>query len=173
MATTTTTSTTTTSTTQPPYSKDKDLLEIRSNIINLGIAEWQLSHYKSRDVINRDLESGWYRQACEATEQNNYNVPLIHIDYRTSPFVPARMLNWSVQLKDLSVFKTLELVYEYLSKDAEEDVFMKLSDRYKKKYDDELKRVIKAGIDYDWDADSVIDTEEVSYQRLTRRLSRV
>lgn len=163
----------TTTTTQPPYSNDEDLLERRSNITNLGIAEWQLIHYKSRDIINRDIEAGWYRQACEATGKRNYNIPLSYIDYRTTPFVPARMLNWIIQLKDLSVFKTLELVYEYLSKDVEEDVFMKLSDRYKKKYNDELKRVIKAGIDYDWDADSIIDTEEISYQRLTRRLSRV
>lgn len=162
MSTTTTTSTTTTSTTQLPYSDDDDLISRRPNITNLGIAEWQLSHYKARDIVNRDIESGWYRKACES---NN-------VDFRLTLFVPARMLNWSVQIKDLSVFKTLELVYEYLAKDVTEDVFLSLSNKYAKKYEDELKRVIKAGIDYDWDADTFIDTEEKSYQRLTRRLSR-
>ena len=148
---------------QLPYSNDDDLLEIRSNIASLGIAEWGLTHCKARDIINRDIEAGWYRQTCD----------IEGVDYRVTPFEPERMLSWSTQIKDLSVFKVLELAYEYLSKDMEDDVFLQLSDRYAKKYNGELKRVVGAGIDYDWNDDDVIDSEELSYQRLTRRLSRV
>jgi len=164
MATTTTSTTTTTTSTQPPYSSDDDLLKRRSNIISLGIGSWAFTHYKARDIVNRDLESGWYRQTCGEKG----------VDYRLTPFSPGRMLNWETQVKDLSVFKTFELAYEYLSKDSETDVYMALSDRYAKKYEIEFKRIIKAGIDYDWDADNVVEAlEEKAYQKLPRQLSRI
>ena len=163
MSTTTTTTTTTTSTTQPPYSCDDDLTNIRTNILNLGIAEWQLSHYKARDLINRDLEAFWYRTAAEKEG----------VDYRETPFTPARMLNWEVQVIDLSVYKVLELAYEILAKDVAEDNFLLLSDRYKKKYQEELKRVIASGIDYDWDNDQAIDSDEIASPYRTRRLRRI
>jgi hypothetical protein len=129
----------------------------------LGVVSWSSTHYKARDVINRDIEAGWYRKASEREG----------VDYNLTPFSSSRMLNWRNQLKDLSVYKVLELSYEYLAKDIKEDAFLYLSDKYSKKYESELKRVIRAGIDYDWNFDDSIDSDEKSYQRLTRRLQRV
>lgn len=160
--TTTTSTTTSTSTTQPPYTDDTDLLTLRPNIASLGVTEWTTTHERARDVINQDLEAGWYRQACVVKGVN----PL------SSPFTPSLMLNAEDQLRDLSLFKVLELAYEYLAKDAMQDNFMELSDRYRKKYRDELKRVVTIGIHYDWDADFEIDDSERYYQREGRRISR-
>ena len=145
------------------YTDDDDLLERRSNIISLGVASWTDTHTKAKALIDLDLEGGWYRQAAEVKG----------VDPRVTPFDADLMLNSDDQLKDLSVFKVLELAYEYLSKDSETDVYMKLSDRYSKKYEIELKKVIIRGIDYDWDASEEIDDSERSYERLSRRLSRV
>lgn len=160
---TTTSSTTTTTTTQPPYAIDSDLLDRRPNILSLGKSEWDSSHSKAKILINRDLEAMWYRKA--SAEEG--------LDFRATPFAPSRMLDAGNQLKDLGVFKALELIYEYLAKDSEEDNYMKLRDRYYKTYRDELKSVIALGIDYDWDANGILDNDEVSYQAPTRRLQRV
>lgn len=160
--TTTSSTTTTTTTTQPPYAIDSDLLARRPNILSLGIDSWSDVHEKAKTLINRDLEAMWYREASKSEG----------LDFRETPFAPSRMLNADTQLKDLGVFKSLELMYEYLAKDSEEDNYMKLRDRYCKAYRAELKSVIDLGIHYDWDADSLIDNDEKSYQAVSRRLMR-
>lgn len=162
MATTTTSTTTTTTTTQPPFAVDADLLTRRPNITSLGVDSWNTIHEKAKELINRDLEALWYRKAAE---MEGY-------DFRETTFAPSKMLNATTQLKDLGVFKALELAYEYLAKDSESDNYVKLCDRYRKAYKAELKSVIDLGVHYDWDADGVVDDDEKYSQTLSRRLQR-
>ena len=157
-----TTTTTTTTTTQPPYTTDFDLLSRRPNLVSLGVSSWETMHEKAKELINRDLEAGWYRKA--SAEEG--------LSFRETSFAPSRMLNADTQLKDLSIFKVLELAYEYLAKDAKEDNYMKLRDRYHKSYKEELKSVTDLGIHYDWDADGVVEEDEKYSQTLSRRLQR-
>lgn len=163
MTTTSSTTSSTTTTTQPPYATDANLLSRRPNILSLGVSSWVTIHEKAKNLINRDLEAMWYRKAAE----------LEAIDYRETTFAPSKMLNSDTQLNDLGIFKALELAYEYLAKDSEEDNYMKLRDRYYKAYRAELKSVIDLGIHYDWDADNLIDDDEKYHQTYTRRLQKV
>ena len=159
---TATSSTTTTTSTQPPYTDDTDLTDLRSNILGLGITDLSTQHDKARAYVNRDLEAGWYRQAAKDEAGK---------DYRTYPFNPSLLLDTS-QVTDAATYKALELTYEKLSKDQGEDSFRTQADRYRKRYEKEIKRVILAGLHYDWDADNVLEEEERSVQRRSRRLSR-
>ena len=160
--TTTTSSTTSTTTTQPFYSGDTDLTKVRPNILGLGVSSWNDQHEAAQDYINRDLDTGWYRSAAQR----------LNIDFHVATFSPSLILDVSSQLKDLSVYKVLELVYEYLAKDAMQDEFLDLSKLYMKKYEVELKRVISRGIDYDWDSSGLIETDERYTQKFSRRLTR-
>ena len=160
--TTTTSSSTSTTTTQPFYSGDSDLTKIRPNILGLGVSSWPNQHEAAQDYINRDLDTGWYRSA--ASRRN--------IDFHVAAFAPSYILDVSSQLKDLSVYKVLELVYEFLAKDSTQDEFLELSKLYAKKYEVELKRVISRGIDYDWDGTGLIESDERYSQKFNRRLTR-
>lgn len=104
----------------------------------------------------------WYREAANDE---------VGKDYRQYPFNPSLLLDTS-QLTDAATYKTLELVYEKLSKDREDDAFRVQEDRYRKRYEEEIKRVIKAGLHYDWDGDGALEEEERSVQRRSRRLRR-
>ena len=46
-------------------------------------------------------------------------------------------------------------------------------DDWSKEYAAELKRVIASGIDYDWDADGLIDDDEIAFPSTPRRLTRM
>ena len=162
MSTTTTTTTSSTTTTQPPYSVDADLQKRRPNILGLGVSSWPDQHTEAFDYINRDLDTGWYRNA--ATSRG--------VDYHVAKFAPSLILDVDSQLKDLGVYKTLELIYEFLAKDSVQDEFSSLSKNYMKKYEVELKRVISRGIDYDWDGSGLIESDEAYTPAPSRRLTR-
>ena len=40
-----------------PYSNDDDLLEIRSNILSLGVTSWTDKHVAAQTEIDRSLET--------------------------------------------------------------------------------------------------------------------
>lgn len=157
------TTTSTTTTTLPPYCTDDDLAGYRPNIMQFGVTSWSAQRLKATKVINRDLAAEWYRKASRERS----------IDFKVIPFNPSLMLSRYEQLEDLISAKAFQLIYEYLSKDVEEDVFLALADRYKKSYNEELERVILTGIDYDWDASGGLDYTEVKEMVSPRTMRRV
>lgn len=142
------------------YCIDLDLLTYRPNILSLGVADWQTQRENAYSIINRTLESKWYRQA--AVE--------IGVDYLEVAFDPT--LIESGTLTRLECFKTLELIYMYLKKDSQQsDGFERLEEQFRKRYNEELDLILSIGITYDWDKSGSITSDE-KYISSPRRLHR-
>jgi hypothetical protein len=145
------------------YSSDEDLVALRPDILNLGVDEWTAKHTEAASIINRVVEYKWYRG--EAQENG--------VDWRSSPFDSSLLLSADTQLKRLSSYKTLELIYEYIMQaSADPSAFSSLRDLYAKKYSEELKDVLGAGLDYDWTSSGAISYEEKAAPAI-RRLKRM
>lgn len=143
------------------YSTDEDLLEIRSNILSLGVDSWEEQHQKAFGIINRAIINKWYKEAAK-----DYS-----LDYRDAEFSPDLVEEGF--LTELSCYKTLELIYLQLMKDSpQQDGFGRNREIFRDLYNEELREILASGISYDWDGDSsIVDTEK--YQRVPRRLTRV
>lgn len=167
MATTTTTTTTaagtsTTTTTELVYCRDEDLVALRSNILDFGIDSWKDQRDEAMAIIDRALDAGWYRQEAEH----------LGVDWRKYPMDRTLFLNAESQLKRLACYKALELAFRYLMKESPEpDSFERMKDMYKEEYQSELKAVLNAGLDYDWDGSGALTAYEKS-RPVRRRLSR-
>jgi len=145
-----------------PYSTDEDLTKIRPKIMNYGIENWAAQRVEAESYINRILDHQWYRPQCSD----------LGVDWRAYPFNSELLLNYAEQLKSLSCYKTLSLVYLYLMKDSpEEDAFERQHKLFSKLFADELRAVLAAGIDYDWDEDEELLSQETK-RPMIRRLKR-
>jgi hypothetical protein len=69
------------------------------------------------------------------------------------------------------VFKSLELIFFQLSKIGDRDAFSAEAKLFAEKYAVELKEILLYGIEYDWDEDSTLGSEEIGI-RPVRRLER-
>jgi len=147
------------------YSTDADLLKVRSTIMSLGVDDWSDFHDTAKTKIDEDLEVKWYRQAAASAGY----------DWRYTPFDVTLLLNSATQLLDLSCYKTLFLIYRYLAQDTtmEQDAYGQQRNYWEAMYDQEFKRVIEKGLDYDWDESAAIDTWEKSHSITGRRVKRV
>ena len=142
------------------YSTDDDLIKIRPNILDLGVAEWEERHQEAFDIINRVLITRWYRVVT----------PDRGIDWRLTEFDPD--LADTSQLLRLSCYKTLELAYLYLMKDGPEaDGFERNAKTFERKYGHELKEILGIGVNYDWDSNDEITYDE-KYESAPRTLLR-
>lgn len=146
-----------------PYCTEDDLEQVRPNIMQLGVDGWDDQLAEADSIINRVLESRWYRAACK-----EYNT-----DYRQTPFDSTKLLSAATQLTRLATYKTLELAYLYLQKDkgGDDDPFSKQAGDFRKLYTTELSEVLAYGLDYDWDASGDLDYTEQKMP-VTRRLAR-
>ena len=143
------------------YCDSDDLAAYRPNIHDLGVPDWTPTIIEGDTIINRAIELLWYRPQCR-----EYN-----IDHRSTVFNSDLFLDVT-QLRRLSVFKALELAYLFLMKDAiEPDAFERQKGTFKGMYQEELKEVLTAGLDYDWDGSGDIADTEKSAPQL-RRLQR-
>jgi len=144
------------------YSTDDDLVAIRSNILLLGVDDWEQKHIDAKIYIDKIIESQWYR----TTALDN------GIDYLETVFNADLLSDSGSQLKLLSCYKTLELIYVDLMKDTqEEDGFERHSKFFGKLFDKELKNVLSIGLDYDWNLSGSISSDE-RQQPKKRRLRR-
>lgn len=142
------------------YSNDDDLRKIRPNITSLGVGSWEDQHLEAFAIINRTLIARWYK-----TTAAGYGV-----DWTLTEFSADQVD--TDQLKKLSCYKTLEIAYEYLMKDTpESDGFDRQRKLYAKKYSQELRELFEVGINYDWDANDTIGSDE-KYTSTPRRIYR-
>lgn len=144
------------------YCTNDDLVSLRPNILLLGVADWGTEITEATTMINRAIETRWYRQACR-----EYS-----LDYREYAFDADLLLNAAEQLTRLCTYKALQLAYQKLQKDSPEaDAFERQAKNYSKLYTTELADVLAQGLDYDWDDSGAIgDTEKrmPSMRRLKR-----
>lgn len=144
------------------YHTEDDLVEVRPDILSYGASDLEPQMLESESIINRTIESRWYRAA--AAENG--------LDFRTTIFDPALMLNGETQLKRLATYKSLQLSYLYLMKEAPEpDAFERQMSTFRRLYEEELLLVMGAGLDYDWDESGAIEAGE-NLQPTYRRLQR-
>ncbi len=143
------------------YSTDLDLVDIRPNILQLGISDWTTKHTEAKRQIDRLVESRWYQSEAAEYGVNPESVPY------DSDLLSA------TQVKRLSCFKTLELIYESLMKDTpEEDGFSRQMKHFHERFNDELQTLLSLGIEYDWDDDGTIEeSERLKSQRRVQRRS--
>lgn len=143
------------------YCSEDDLVAIRPDILDLGVADWSTHITEAGTIIDRVIDAQWYRGL--AVENG--------IDWRETPFDRDKLLNAATQLKRLACYKTLELAFLYVMKHAIEDAFERERKLFRELYTDELSDVLIYGLDYDWDDDASIDAGEsviASVRRLTR-----
>jgi len=145
------------------YCNEDDMEKIRPKIMELGVDGWDDQIAEADAVIDRVLETRWYRKAAED----------MGLDFRETPFNRDQLLEQVTQCTRLGCYKTLELAYLYLMKDAAEaDAFERQAKTFRELYTKELSEVLATGLTYDWDADGEItDTTEVLVP-VTRRLAR-
>lgn len=131
------------------YCTDVDLLTYRPNILSLGVDNWEDQRENAYAIINRTLESRWYRGAAEE----------LSVDYLEVLFDPTLIQEGT--LTRLECYKTLELAYMYLKKDSQQsDGFDRLEEQFRKRYGEELDLVLATGITYDWDQSGSITSDE-------------
>jgi len=144
------------------YHTEDDLVEVRPDILSYGASDLEPQMLEGESIINRTIESRWYRAAAA---ENGLN-------FHTTVFNPALLLNADDQLKRLAVYKSLQLSYLYLMKEAPEpDAFERQMSTFRKLYEEELQLVLGAGLDYDWDESGAIEAGE-NLQPTYRRLQR-
>jgi len=145
------------------YCDDSDLVDKRPKILTYGVSTFEDQITEATSIINRIIEARWYREAA-----GNFGY-----DYRETQFDPDNLLDSETQLKRLAVFKSLELAYELLMKDApDQDGFERQMNNFAKKYKEELAIVLDVGLNYDWDAGGAITSDE-RYQKSARTLERL
>ena len=132
------------------YCANADLVKIRPDILSLGVTDWADQITEAGLIIDRAMESRWYRSVAK-----EYN-----IDPRATPFERDLLLTSTEQLTRLGSYKTLELAYLFLMKNRADDAFEKERDLFRKMYRDELEEVLITGVDYDWDEDDEIASSE-------------
>jgi len=156
------TTTTTTTLISLLYHSQSDLDDIRPDILSYGVDDFTERMEESEAIINRTLDSRWYRNVAADAG----------LDWRATPFDPELVLTVS-QITRLACYKSLELIYLFLMKEAlEPDAFERQMETFKKLYKDELSEVLTAGIDYDFDQSGEIEPDESSIPTV-RRLKRV
>jgi hypothetical protein len=143
------------------YSTDEDIKKIRPNVLQLGVSDWLNQHEDAFAIINRALIGKWYKaisaEYCIDWRVTEFDPDLVDID----------------QVKRLSSYKALELLYLYLMKDSPEpDGFEREVSLFRSRYNSELLEVLAIGINYDWDDSGTVEADE-KYQPQIRRLQRV
>jgi len=136
------------------YSVDADLVNIRPNILNNGAYDTSWAHDMAYSLINTTLEAEWY-----ITEAPNHGIA------PTTTGMDVAKLNAN-QLKMVSVYKVLELIYLSLTKDTPlDDGFYAWAAHFRKEYDTELNTLLKVGVEYDWDDDGITQADKYIPQR--------
>lgn len=154
------------------YCTYDDLLDKRPALKNHGGAPFRDQLEEAKILVDEDIELYWYRPAAEKRG----------IDWSNSDnaFDPESLISQAgstsdstKRLKRIAILKSLQLVYEYLSKDSKEDNYLVISDRYANQYREELDRIVSAGLDYDWDDDDTLEDTEKALKPRGRRLVRI
>ena len=135
------------------FSTDGDLITIAPDILDFGIETFELEHEKAKADIERDLRADWWPKRGLSGEMNN--------SYLTdSQFTRAAayLVLWKYALPQLTNW-------------TDQDRFLSMIDFYKARYGEEYEAILKDGVEYDDDNDSVVQDDEkrpVMHGRLFR-----
>lgn len=135
------------------YSTDGDLQVILPDILELGIESFADEHARAKADILRELRINWW-------VRKDLSGDLDETKLTDSQFekLSAYLVLWKYALPQLTNWH-------------EDDRFQKMIEFYKARYGEELEMVLRDGIEYDADGNSIIKQEEkesVHHGRLTR-----
>jgi len=135
------------------FSEDKDLQELVPDILQLGIDTFADEHERAQSDIERDLRIQWWdRKGIEGEMNATY--------LTDSQFTrcAAYLVLWRYALPQLTNW-------------VDGDRFQSMITFYKSRYGEELEAILRDGVEYDADNDSIIvEKEKKSYH--SGRLSR-
>lgn len=135
------------------FSTDANLLDYVPDILELGIDSFNREHARAKADIERELRINWWDKKGLSGEMN-----------------PAYLTN--SQFTRCSAYLVLwKYALPQLTNWVEDDRFQNMMDFYKARYGEELESILRDGIEYDADNDSVVTQEEkkaVHHGRLTR-----
>ena len=135
------------------FSEDKDLQDLVPDILQLGIDTFSDEHDRAQSDIVRELRVGWWDKKGLSGELNS--------DYLTdSQFTrcASYLVLWKYALPQLTNW-------------VDGDRFQSMITFYKSRYGEELDSILRDGIEYDADNDSVV-TEDEKKSIHSGRLSR-
>jgi len=135
------------------FSSDADLMKLVPDIVSLGIESFILEHPKAKADIERELRIKWWPRKGLAGEMDASKLT-------SSQFTMASsyLVLWRYALPQLTNW-------------VDGDRFQNMIDFYKARYGEELDSVLRDGVEYDDDGNSVIDDDEkqtVNFGRLVR-----
>ena len=135
------------------FSEDKDLQDLVPDILQLGIDTFSDEHDRAQSDIIRELRVSWWDKKGLSGELNS--------DYLTdSQFTrcASYLVLWKYALPQLTNW-------------VDGDRFQSMITFYKSRYGEELDSILRDGIEYDADNDSVV-TEDEKKSIHSGRLSR-
>ena len=142
-----------------------DIQEYEPDILNYGIPDFDAEITKAQNDVFRDIRIRWW-----PTQQ----IGLYDLKYLASGQVePDEDMYNASQLTRAAVYNCLGFhIYPKLAKfDADQDIFERKMEFYRKDYEREMDLVLRDGVEYDHDSSGNItdaEKEPTHYLRLKR-----
>jgi len=118
---------------------------------------FELDHDEAKDDIDNIIEIKWFKPRVR--ERFGKDIELLdgNLDFDSD-----LMLNAECQLRKASAFRVLgHYICPKLSKATRNaDSWEKRAEEFSEKFEEEIERVLKVGIDYDWDRSGQVDDDE-------------
>jgi len=142
-----------------------DIQDYEPDILNYGIPDFDEEITKAQSDVFRDLRIRWWP---------TQNIGLYDIKYlSTGQTEPDEDMYTASQLTRAAVYQCLGFhVYPKLAKfDAEQDIYERKMDFYRKEYEREMDLVLRDGVEYDMDSSGNVsdaEKEPTHFLRLKR-----
>lgn len=138
---------------------DSDLLVYQPEVLGYGIDEFTSEHTKAKTDILRRLRDEWWSRA-----RKNYS----SVEMDDTKLTESQFTRCAVY-RVLSEYALPQLT-KWGSADSE-DKFQVMMNHYHKKYEEEFESILRDGVEYDADGNSIIKASEKQPLH-TRRLVR-
>ena len=135
------------------FSTDTDLQDLVPDILQLGIDSFTAEHTKAQNDILRDLRIEWWDKKGLSGELNS-----AYLTGSQFTRCASYLVLWKYALPQLTNW-------------VDGDRFQSMITFYKSRYGEELESILRDGIEYDADNDSVV-TEDEKKSIHSGRLSR-
>ena len=135
------------------FSTDTDLQDLVPDILQLGIDSFTAEHTKAQNDILRDLRIEWWDKKGLSGELNS-----AYLTDSQFTRCASYLVLWKYALPQLTNW-------------VDGDRFQSMITFYKSRYGEELESILRDGIEYDADNDSVV-TEQEKKSIHSGRLSR-
>lgn len=147
------------------FSTDADLQFYQPDILEFGVANFTSPndyHAQARDDIERDLRNKWWGIYVNNTQRDITTLTTIEMD--GSKLTDAQWKRCSV-FRVIGFYATPQLTK--FNSDDNKDRFQVMLDYYQKAYYAEFSEVLRDGVEYDDNNDSIIsNADKEPYERL-------